>query len=253
MARQAAPAFLVLAAGRGNRMGHLTASSPKCLVELDGRSLLDWQVTAAHGAGMTAVTVVTGYRENLLRSEEFSTVSNPLWHKYEMVHSLFVGLSAIDSSVDVVVSYSDIVFTAAPLATLIASTGGLSITVDMDWSKQWSARFSDPLDDAEELTFEEKSQRLLTIGRRPVGIEKIHGQYMGLLIIRSAARRRLEELWIEIDDYSLQMTAFLNLALESGIEIGVAPVRGNWFEIDSVSDLEVATQWVGDGRLRLSE
>ena len=44
---------LILAAGRGSRMGALGDDRPKCLVELDGRPLLDRQIAALRAAAST--------------------------------------------------------------------------------------------------------------------------------------------------------------------------------------------------------
>ena len=37
---------IILAAGRGSRMKNLTDEKPKCLIELHGKALLDWQIQA---------------------------------------------------------------------------------------------------------------------------------------------------------------------------------------------------------------
>lgn len=52
---------LLLSAGQGRRLGALTESSPKCLLPLAGRSLLQWQVLALAAAGIEEVVVVTGF------------------------------------------------------------------------------------------------------------------------------------------------------------------------------------------------
>ena len=43
---------LILAAGRGSRMGALGDERPKCLVELDGKPLLDRQIAALRAGGV---------------------------------------------------------------------------------------------------------------------------------------------------------------------------------------------------------
>ena len=50
---------IILAAGRGSRMKNLTADRPKCLVELRGKALLDWQLEALRAAGVTEIAIVT--------------------------------------------------------------------------------------------------------------------------------------------------------------------------------------------------
>ena len=50
---------IILAAGRGSRMGELSEDSPKCLVEVCGRTLLSWQIAALHGAGIEDIGLIT--------------------------------------------------------------------------------------------------------------------------------------------------------------------------------------------------
>jgi len=52
---------IVLSAGQGRRLAPLTDSRPKCLVQVAGRPLLDWQLHALAAAGVRDVTVVTGF------------------------------------------------------------------------------------------------------------------------------------------------------------------------------------------------
>jgi NDP-sugar pyrophosphorylase family protein len=53
---------VVLAAGRGSRLGSLTESTPKPLIEVGGESLISHVLKAIRGAGIYEVVVVTGYR-----------------------------------------------------------------------------------------------------------------------------------------------------------------------------------------------
>jgi NDP-sugar pyrophosphorylase family protein len=57
---------VVLAAGRGKRMGPLTESTPKPLIEVAGRSLLERLLSGLRTAGIERASVVTGYRAEAL-------------------------------------------------------------------------------------------------------------------------------------------------------------------------------------------
>ena len=52
---------VILAAGRGTRLGSLTESTPKPLLEVGGRPVLDHIVDGMAAAGVRQLTVVTGY------------------------------------------------------------------------------------------------------------------------------------------------------------------------------------------------
>ncbi len=53
---------IILSAGQGSRLGALTHDRPKCLIEFNGRSLLDRQldVLAANGIEEAVVVTVSG-------------------------------------------------------------------------------------------------------------------------------------------------------------------------------------------------
>ena len=95
---------IVLAAGAGARMGH----RPKCLLQLDGISLLARQLQALSNAGIADVVVVLGHHAERIQQEaclaQFGarTVINPQPESGH-VSSLRVGLQALPSGLDAVI------------------------------------------------------------------------------------------------------------------------------------------------------
>ena len=69
---------IILAAGRGSRMKKLTDELPKCLVELRGKTLLDWQLEALRAAGITEIAIVTGYKREMLTNRGMFDFHNPV-------------------------------------------------------------------------------------------------------------------------------------------------------------------------------
>jgi len=57
---------VVLAAGDGGRLGELTSSTPKPLVAIDGRPLIDFTLEGLATAGVRDAAIVTGYRADQL-------------------------------------------------------------------------------------------------------------------------------------------------------------------------------------------
>lgn len=166
---------IILAAGRGSRMGSTTEKSHKCLTILQGKTLLDWQLSALRTAGVKDITVVRGYRSEMLQGD-FETAENPRWSETNMVGTLFC---APKIETDTIVSYSDIVYSEKHIEQLMEQDGDIVITADKEWLKLWSARFENPLDDAE--SFKTNGDVLTEIGGKEDKIENIQAQYMGLL------------------------------------------------------------------------
>lgn len=78
---------IIIAAGQGSRLLPLTLGTPKCLVPVGGRAILDHQLDAARAAGVTQAVIVGGYRieqigEHLARRRHSlvtELIFNPFW------------------------------------------------------------------------------------------------------------------------------------------------------------------------------
>jgi choline kinase len=230
---------LILAAGRGSRMGATTADEPKCFARLHGRRLLDWQLAALRGAGLSQIALVRGYRAECF-SEPIVYFDNPRWQHSNMVRTLLAADAWLRAE-DNIVSYSDIVYGPETVRRLMGCDAELAITYDPDWLELWSQRFDNPLDDAETFRLG-KGGQLLEIGQRASTLSEIEGQYVGLLKISASGWARVRQLLdslsaAEVD--RLDMTSLLRRGLQQGWQIGVSPVSGAWGEVDSERDLEL--------------
>ena len=54
---------IIMAAGKGSRLGSLTESKPKSLLEIKGKRLLDINIAMLHKYGIWDITIVTGYQD----------------------------------------------------------------------------------------------------------------------------------------------------------------------------------------------
>ena len=52
---------IILAAGRGSRMGSLTSSLPKCRTIFKGKELIEWQMESLSKSGINEIAIVRGY------------------------------------------------------------------------------------------------------------------------------------------------------------------------------------------------
>lgn len=219
-------------------MRALTAHKPKCLVEIAGRPLLEWQCDALHAAGISDVAVVRGYRAESLAGPGYALLENPRWANTNMVSSLLCADAWLRGG-ECVVSYSDIVYHPEVVRALIESRQDLSITYDRLWRALWSERFEDPLADAETFRCDDRG-RLLEIGGRSSSMDQIQGQYMGLLKFTPGGWERIVEFLQTLTPAgrdALDMTGLLARLMDAGVQIQAVPVDGRWCEVDSDEDL----------------
>ena len=228
---------IILAAGRGSRMGVLTNDQPKCKTELHGRSLIEWQMSSLQEGGVNEIAIVRGYlASNFSYSVKY--FENGRWEETNMVMSLAMADKWL-REYSCIVSYSDIVFSPASVIALCKAKGDIVITYDPNWYDLWSMRFEDPLSDAE--TFQVKGDQVIEIGNQANSIDEIKGQYMGLLKINPAGWKQiLEFLGMHTQEQcdKMDMTKLLQGLVESDKMVNAIPINDPWYEVDSEADLE---------------
>ncbi len=235
---------IMLVAGEGARLRPYTNDRPKCLVEVDGQSLLDRQLAVLHAESVDTIVLVGGYRADLLANHGAKLVMNPRYFETNMVWTLFCADEELVG--DVLICYGDIVYSKDILSALLACPADIALSIDMQWESYWRARNENPLDDAETLKWMPDG-RIAEIGKKPTSLDQIHGQYMGLLkfspagidLLRQVFRQACAEGGIQgRPPEKAYMTDLIQEMIDRGVAVHGVPVDGVWVEVDTVSDLQ---------------
>jgi choline kinase len=229
---------IILAAGRGSRLGNLTEALPKCLARLSGKPLLEWQLEALNTAGIDDITVVRGYRADCLVDPRYAVLDNPDWAHTNMVETLACAESFLRRETCLVL-YSDIVYHPDIVRSMMSAEGDICIAYDTLWESLWRLRFPDPLADAE--TFIEAHGMLVETGNRASSLAEIRGQYMGILRFTPRGWDAVSRLLGSLDPTvraRLDMTGLLQRLLAEGQKVHCCPIVGRWCEVDSAADME---------------
>jgi choline kinase len=246
---------LILAAGRGSRMGRLCDDRPKCLVQLEGKPLIERQIAALRRGGVDAIGVVRGYRAEMIDFPGLSYFSNERWAETNMVMSLAAAATWLRSG-PLIVSYADIFYRNELVRGLASAPGQLVISYDRAWRRLWTRRFADPLADAETFRISAAGQ-LLDIGGKTTRIEEIEGQYIGLLKFTPPAWSAAEALLSRLDNSvrdRLDVTGLLRRMLTSKeLRIDTFGTDGQWGELDNPEDVGLYQSMVREGELLLED
>lgn len=128
----------VLAAGTGSRLYPLTECLPKCLTEVDGKSILGRLVISLRAQGFTRLVFVVGHLEECIRSflEEHASdmiieyVSNPVFATTNNLYSLWLARDLFEESFLLI--ESDLVFDASQLDELSYSNR-IAVSNQLPW------------------------------------------------------------------------------------------------------------------------
>jgi choline kinase len=247
---------VILAAGRGSRMGHLGDDRPKCLIDLEGKPLIERQIAALRRGGVDEIGVVRGYRAEMINFPGLAYFTNERWAETNMVTSLATAAPWLRSPEPVIVSYADIFYRSELVRGLAAAPGRLVISYDRDWRRLWTRRFANPLADAETFRINAAGE-LLEVGGKTTRIEDIEGQYMGIFKFTSPAWSAVETLLSALDAPirdRLDVTGLLRLLLiGKELPINTFGTEGQWGEIDSPDDTALYQNMVREGQLLLED
>lgn len=250
---------IILAAGQGTRLRPLTDNCPKCMVEVNGKSIIERQLDTMRSCGIKEndITVVAGYCSDVLKERLKDTgiqvIVNREFERTNMVCSLMCARGIMETEDDILVSYGDIIYGGNVLRKILDADGGISVVVDDGWYGYWSARCDNPLDDAETLMYDNEDY-LTEIGQKTDDLEKVQSQYIGLmrfkgdglkdmLDICDKAKERTacgEKLWRTERGYDkMYMTDLLQGMIDEGCKLKAVHIQRGWYEVDDCEDLKL--------------
>lgn len=226
---------LILAAGRGSRMGEKTAERPKCLLEVGGRALIEHQLEALADCGVGPVGIVVGYFADEIREvvgyrAEF--VENTAWRRTNSLYSFWLAREWAEGPI--LVLNSDLLLDPKILETVVRADGD---TLAFDSGSGTAA---------EQMKLEIRDGLLVSMSKS-LPAERAAGENVGVLKFEERSARRLFDLAGELIEAGGENdwlgSAVSKLASERPLRpVDVAGL--SWAEIDFPYDLERARKEV---------
>ena len=239
---------IILAAGLGSRLQHLTTDRPKATLEIDGRSLIDRQLETFRSFGIDDITIVTGHRAELLQRDGVKTRHNDDYPNNNILRSLMYAEADLDD--DVIVTYSDIVFEPAAVERLLAASGDILLVCDTEWRDVYEGRVDHPIAQAEKVTIVDGLVR--RIGKH-LDEAEADAEFIGLLRLSQSGAALVSSTYEELAPRfagrpfqsaarfeTAYLTDMLQELIDRGVEVRPVLIWGGWREIDTIEDFRKA-------------
>ncbi len=242
---------IILAAGCGLRLNQHTKDIPKALLDLNGKSILERQISLLREYGVNEIFVVTGYKREKYVLKDIEYIFNPRYSETEQLASMMVARTKIFD--DVLVIFGDILFDSQILQQILASNDDIAMAIDLNWEKSYNEGLcnSHPLD--EPVLINQKKVLRISYKQTDTMIEnQTVGEFLGVIKLSANGSRTIIKKYEELekshvgrfhDANSLEkakLADILQELIDSKIEISFIPVNGKWCEIDTPKDLERA-------------
>ena len=241
---------IVLAAGEGSRMGKLTQNTPKPLVKINGKTIIERQLSILKQNEILDVVIITGPHNKKFDFEKVRYIHDENFREHDQLGSLMSAKKEIDG--DVIILFGDIIFEDTILSKILGSKSDISIAVDMDWERSYSTRTDNSFGEADKVRFEQGDVSRIFKNMTEEDKKFEIGEFIGLMKISKNGSKQLVDCYEKIqsvhkgkfhDAQSIEKAKLidhLQELIENKIKIDGISITGKWCEIDTEQDLEIA-------------
>lgn len=236
---------VILAAGMGKRLKNLTRSNTKCMVQVNGETLIDRMLRQIEKKGLRRIVIVVGYKAEELKQyidtlgirTPIEYVENPIYYKTNNIYSLALAKDYLCSD-DTLLLESDLIFEDEVIDLLLDDPRDTLALVDKyeSWMDGTCVRIDD--DDHIEAFVSKDKFRFNEIG-----------SYYKTVNIYKFSRRFSETHYIPfLDAYSkaLGNNEYYEQVLKVITMLDIPVIKAKrlsgqlWYEIDDLQDLDIA-------------
>lgn len=248
---------IILAAG--SEHGPLTENTPRAMLDVRGKTILERQVEVLNRCSIKDVAVVRGYHKARIDLPNIRTYDNDEYATTGEAYSLFKAVRELDRRV--VVLYGDVLFEQAVLEKLLRSPADVTAVVDRSLEDrpldQRVARVRDyvveeaPATRGDRFVASEETRRVRRIGAK-IDPREANGEFVGMLMLTERGCRLVREAWARGAERpgvffheapgvrQATLTDLLQEVIAAGAEVSAVDIYKGWMEIDDFDDYQRA-------------
>jgi len=236
---------IILAAGMGKRLKELTKDTTKCMVKVNGVTLIERMLTQLDRLNLTQVVVVVGYKADLLISyisglgidTPIIYVKNEIYHKTNNIYSLYLARNYLIKE-DTLLLESDLIYEDQALLRIVNNPyPSLALVAKYE---SWM--------DGTVVTLDEENNLTGFIGKTQYDYNEIDNYYKTVNIYKFGKQFSVThyvpflEAYIKAQGNNAYYEQVLNIISHLDKPDIKAEVLGGevWYEIDDAQDLDIA-------------
>lgn len=232
----AAMRAVILAASRGADLGPMTEDIPKALLAVNNRSILDDTLIKLRRLNIHDITVVRGYKKELITGDGFSTINNKRHAETRDLYSLYLARDRLDG--DCLILYGDCLYRSHLVSDILDDQSDIRILVNAEIrpggkKRDWVICSGPYTND-----FFNKDIHMLKIFESTLPGDA-HGEWAGIIGASPngsrVIRETIEAMSHRPDFDSLSITDLL-AEIGKRQRIAVIYTKGGWLDIDNMTD-----------------
>src|SRR5574344_892926 len=254
---------IMLAAGMGKRLGRYTKNGTKCMVPVNGKTLIEYTIESLAANKVSRLVIVIGYKGDVLRnfiSSKFNKdnlggmkieyIENPVYDKTNNIYSFYLARAELVKD-DTLLLESDIIFKPEIITKLVKSADpNLAVVSHFE---PWMDGTCTLLDSHSNITgmldkahfdWNDIDQYYKTVNIYKFSAELSRQYYVPLIEAYQKAFGKNEYY-----EQVLKVLSFLSSTTLKGL---VVP-GSDWYEIDDPADLSIAENRFSKGKDKISQ
>lgn len=226
---------IIMAAGKGSRLGNLTVGKPKSFVEIKGKKLIDYNLKLLEHFGIKDIIIVTGYQcdEFEKLTEERKSVRciyNPFYEMMNVLGSFYMGMSFLED--DFIYLHADTICEPVIFQKLLNKEHDVILPVDYK------------ICDDEAMKIRSEAGRIVQITKE-MPSEQADGEFIGSASFKRTVlpvlKEKTKQLMKEKAFAAYFESAIQRLIDDENLDIKAENTDGAfWAEIDFIEDYERA-------------
>lgn len=228
---------IVMAAGKGSRLGSLTGGKPKAFVPINGKKLIDYNLKLLEKYNIDEIIIVTGYQcaafeELAADNKKIKTVFNPFYEMVNVLGSFYMGTHLLHD--DFIYLHADTICEPRIFERLVKMEADVTLPVDRKAC------------DDEAMKVRSEDGKIVQITKNMPN-EMADGEFIGMASFRKsvipALCEKTKQLLMEKEFAAYFESAIQRLIDETKFDIREVPTDGAfWAEIDFMEDYENAVK-----------